>query len=142
MTLDIVAMLFDMLFEDPKVPIALKGLVGRLQIPLLKVAIADKAFFAKKTHPARLMLDAFGEVALRLPPDFAPEHPLFVKLEAIVQYVVDTFQDDVAVFESGDQQLHNVIAEEDVRVAVESRAVTEQAEQAENLAVAKAAAED
>jgi hypothetical protein len=142
MTLDIVAMLFDVLFDDPKVPIALKGLVGRLQIPLLKVAIADKAFFAKKTHPARTMLDAFGEVALRLPPDFAPEHPLFVKLEAIVQYVVDGFQDDVAVFESVDQQLHNVIAEEDVRVAVEARAVTEQAEQAENLAVAKSAAED
>ncbi len=142
MTLDIVAMLFDILFDDPKVPIALKGLVGRLQIPLLKVAIADKSFFSKKTHPARTMLDAFGEVSLRLPPDFSPEHRLFVKIEAIVQYVVDTFQDDVAVFESGDQQLHNVIAEEDVRVAVESRAVTEQAEQAENLALAKTAAED
>jgi len=142
MTLDIVAMLFDILFDDPKVPIALKGLVGRLQIPLLKVAIADKSFFATKTHPARTMLDAFGEIALRLPPDFAPEHPVFVKVEAIVQYVVDAFQDDVAVFESADQQLHNVIAEEDVRVAVESRAITDQAEQAENLEVAKSAAED
>ena len=142
MTLDIVAMLFDMLFDDPKVPIALKGLVGRLQIPLLKVAIKDKSFFAKKMHPARTMLDAFGEIALRLPADFGPEHPLFVKLEAIVQYVVDAFQDDVAVFESIDQQLHNVIAEEDVRVAVEARAVTDQAEQVENLEVAKSAAED
>jgi hypothetical protein len=142
MTLDIVAMLFDMLFDDPKIPIALKGLVGRLQIPMLKVAIADKAFFSRKTHPARLMLDAFGEIALRLPPDLSTDHPLFVKLEAIVQYVVDGFQDDVAIFEAVQQQLLGVIAEEDARVAVETRQVAEAAEQAENLAVAKAAAED
>lgn len=142
MTLDIVAMLFDMLFDDPKIPIALKGLIGRLQIPMLKVAIADKAFFSKKSHPARLMLDTFGEIALRLPPEFAPEHVMFVKLEAIVQYLVGGFQDDVAIFESVEQQLRGMIAEEDARVAAETRAVAEHAEQSENLAVAKSAAED
>ena len=142
MTLDIVAMLFDMLFDDPKIPIALKGLIGRLQIPMLKVAIADKAFFSKKTHPARVMLDSFGEIALRLPPELGPDDALFVQLEAIVHYVVDGFQDDVAIFETVEQQLRGVIAGEDARVAAESRAVIEQAEQAEKLAVAKIAAED
>jgi hypothetical protein len=142
MTLDIVAMLFDMLFDDPKIPIALKGLVGRLQIPMLKVAIADKAFFSKKSHPARLMLDALGEIALRLPPEFAPEHVMFVKLEAIVQYLVGSFQDDVAIFENVAQQLRGMLAEEDARVAAETREVAERAEQSENLAVAKSAAED
>jgi hypothetical protein len=142
MTLDIVAMLFDMLFDDPKIPIALKGLIGRLQIPMLKAAIADKAFFSKKSHPARLMLDAFGEIALRLPPEFAPEHVMFVKLEAIVQYLVGSFQDDVAIFEGVEQQLRAMIAEEDARVAAETREVAEHAEQSENLAVAKSAAED
>jgi Protein of unknown function (DUF1631) len=142
MTLDIVAMLFDMLFDDPKIPIALKGLIGRLQIPMLKVAIADKAFFSKKSHPARVMLDAFGEVALRLPPEFGPHDVLFMQLEAIVHYVVDGFQDDVAIFTTVEQQLRGVIAEEEGRVATESRAVTEQAEQTEKLALAKSAAED
>jgi hypothetical protein len=141
-TLDIVAMLFDMLFDDPKIPIALKGLIGRLQIPMLKVAIADKALFSQKSHPARVMLDAFGEVALRLPPDFGPEHALFMQLEAIVHYVVDGFQEDVAIFTTVEQQLRGVIAQEEARVATESRAVTEQAEQAENLALAKSAAEE
>ncbi|HEX7811770.1 MAG TPA: DUF1631 family protein, partial [Burkholderiales bacterium] len=60
MTLDIVALLFDQLFDDPKIPIGVKGLIGRLQIPFLKVAIADKAFFSKKAHPARQMLDSLG----------------------------------------------------------------------------------
>src|SRR5678815_3725243 len=34
MTLDVVAMLFDQLFEDPKIPLGAKGLIGRMQIPV------------------------------------------------------------------------------------------------------------
>src|SRR6185369_8250007 len=45
MTLDVVALLFDQLFDDAKIPLGAKGLIGRLQIPMLKVAIADKEFF-------------------------------------------------------------------------------------------------
>jgi len=70
MTLDIVSMLFDELFDDPKVPIALKGIIGRLQLPMLKVALADKELFTKKGHPARRLLDALGQIGMRLPADF------------------------------------------------------------------------
>ena len=34
----IVAMLFDQIFDDPKIPIALKGLIGRLQLPFVAMA--------------------------------------------------------------------------------------------------------
>jgi hypothetical protein len=141
-TLDIVAMLFDQLFDDPNIPAALKGLIGRLQIPMLKVAIADKSFFGKKTHPARRLLDTFGEIALQLPPDFNSESGAFVHMEAIVQHLLDNFQDDVGVFEASRAKLHDVIAEQQKSVAAETRAVTERVEQTENLAVAKTAAED
>jgi len=77
MTLDIVAMLFDQLFDDPKIPIAVKGFIGRMQIPMLKVAIADKEFFSKKTHPARRLLDTLGEISSRLPADFNVSNPLY-----------------------------------------------------------------
>src|SRR5689334_4086454 len=96
-TLDIVSMLFDQLFEDPKIPEALKGLIGRLQIPTLKVAIADKTFFGNKEHPARLLLDTFGEVAVRLAEDFSAESPTFVHLEAIVGHLVGNFKEDIGV---------------------------------------------
>ncbi|MSQ59826.1 MAG: DUF1631 family protein [Betaproteobacteria bacterium] len=45
MTLDIVSMLFDQILDDKKIPDAMKVLIGRLQIPILKVAILDKSFF-------------------------------------------------------------------------------------------------
>jgi hypothetical protein len=65
MTLGIVAMLFDEIFDDPKIPIALKGLIGHLQLPMLKVAIADKDLFSGKNHPARQLLNTLGQVGLR-----------------------------------------------------------------------------
>jgi exonuclease VII small subunit len=141
-TLDILSLLFDQLFDDPKVPVGLKGLIGRLQIPMLKVAIADKSFFAKKTHPARQLLDMFGEVAVRLPADFTSDSSTFMHLEAIVQHILDNFQDDVGIFDSAREQLQGVVAEHDRQVEVETRAVAEKVEQTENLAVAKTAAED
>ena len=142
LTLDVVAMLFDQLFDDPKIPIGLKGLIGRLQIPMLKVAIADKSFFSKKTHPARLALDRFGEIALRLPPDFDARSPLFVTLEEIVQQLLDGFREDLSIFTRVEEQLRSVIEQDEKRIEAESRALAERAAQAESLAVAKTAAED
>ena len=141
-TLDIVSMLFDQLFDDPKIPAGLKGLIGRLQIPMLKVAIADKTFFAKKTHPARQMLDTFGDIAVRLPAEFSADSAAFVHLEVIVQHLIDTYQDDLTVFEGARAQLLEVIAEHDKQVEAETKAVAQRIEQSENLAVAKTAAED
>ncbi len=141
-TLDIVSMMFDELFDDPKIPVGLKGLIGRLQIPMLKVAIADKSFFGKKTHPARLLLDTFGEVAVRLAADFNPDSTTYVHLEAIVQHLVNTFQDDVGVFERAREQLSEVIAAHDQQVEAATRAESERIEHTENLSAAKSAAQD
>src|SRR6185436_18903109 len=141
-TLDIVSMMFDELFDDPKIPAGLKGLIGKLQIPMLKVAIADKSFFGKKTHPARLLLDTFGEVAVRLATDFNPDSTTYVHLEAIVQHLVNTFQDDVGVFERAREQLNEVIAEHDKQLEAATRATSERIEQTENLSAAKTAAQD
>jgi hypothetical protein len=142
MTLDIVAMLFDQLFDDPKIPIGLKGLIGRLQIPVLKVAIADKSLFSNKSHPARQLLDTLGEVALRLPADFNAPHPLFSRLEAGIQEIVSGFQDDMAIFDRVSETLQALVAEEDQKVEHQASAIAARMEQAENLALAKTAAQE
>ncbi|HXR57723.1 MAG TPA: DUF1631 family protein, partial [Burkholderiales bacterium] len=141
-TLDIVSLLFDQLFDDPNIPVGLKGLIGRLQIPMLKVAIADKALFTKKTHPARQLLDTFGEVAVRLADDFNADSPTFVHLEAIVGHLVANFQEDVGVFDRAREQLKELTADHDKKVEEASQAEAKRIEQTENLSAAKSAAED
>ncbi len=137
LTLDIVAMLFDQLFDDPRIPIAVKGLIGRMQICILKVAIADKEFFSQKAHPARRMLDRLGEISLRLPADFGIANPLFAALESIIQYLLDRFEDNVDIFDHVSERLEHLVDDEDQRVARETHAATERIKQAETMGVSK-----
>jgi hypothetical protein len=141
MTLDIIAMLFDVLFDDPKVPTGIKGLIGRLQIPVLKVAIADKSFFSHKTHPARQLLDAVGEVAMRLPTDFSDSNPLFAQVETIVQELVEGFNDDLAIFGSVRERLLSLIAQEDERIEAHTQEEVKRVEALENLSFSRSVAE-
>jgi hypothetical protein len=141
MTLDIVALLFDQLFDDPKIPIGVKGLIGRLQIPFLKVAIADKAFFSKKAHPARQMLDSLGEVAARLPVDVNASDPTFMRLDEILQGLMDRFEENVEIFDAVRDQLEALVVEEDQRIEEQALADERQVEQRESLALAKTVAQ-
>jgi hypothetical protein len=142
MTLDIVAMLFDELFDDPKIPIALKGLIGHLQLPMLKVAIADKDLFSSKTHPARQLLDVLGQIGLRLPQDFGAESPLFPRLEAFIKELVDGFQEKMEIFDTVRAELQKLIDESDATVAKSMEATEKEMEKGERLALAKVAAEE
>ena len=142
MTLDVVAMLFDQLFDDPKIPLGAKGLIGRMQIPMLKVAIADKDLFSKKNHPARLLLDTMAEIAIRLPTDFNTGSKLFGHLETIIQGLVSGYEDDVEIFSIVRDQLVQLMAREDERIQKESKAAAERVLQEEALAVAKSVAQE
>ncbi len=141
MTLDIVALLFDQLFDDPRIPIGVKGLIGRLQIPMLKIAIADKTFFSKKTHPARLMLDTLGELAVRLPADVNASNPVFANMAAILQELQDEFEDDVEIFVTMRERLQGLIAEADKLIEQETLSTVERVQQNESLALAKTVAQ-
>ena len=55
--IDMVSMIFGFILEDDNLPDPIKLLLGRLQIPLVKIAIVEKAFFAEKEHPERLLLN-------------------------------------------------------------------------------------
>ena len=141
MTLDIVARLFDQLFDDPKIPLGAKGLIGRLQIPILKVAIADKDLFSNKTHPARRLLDTLGEIAIRLPVDFNTGSALFGHLETILQELISGFKDEVDIFDIVRDQLIALMASEDQRVEAASREAAERIVQEEAMSVAKGVAQ-
>ena len=141
-TLDIVARLFDELFDDPKVHVVLKSLIGRLQLPMLKVAIADKDLFTKKEHPARQLLDTLGQIGMRLPPEFDTSRPLFARLDKFVQELVDGFKEKLEIFDKVRAELEAIIAEDDQRVAREMQATEQQLRQNESLALGKAAAQE
>jgi len=141
-TLDIMALLFDRILEDRKIPDGIKWLIGRLQIPMLKVAILDKSFFSSRTHPARQLLDALGEIAVGLPPDLDSSNPIYKRVEAIVEKLIDCFEESLEIFDSLRRELREVIAQENQRAEEQTRSAAKRIEQKEMLAVAKVLARD
>ncbi|MEO8385925.1 MAG: DUF1631 domain-containing protein [Betaproteobacteria bacterium] len=98
MTIDIVAMLFDFVFDDKAVPDAIKALIARLQIPILKVAILDKSFFSRKNHPARRLLDLLADASVSFVGDATHEDSLYLKTQEVVDCIQADFDTDIQLF--------------------------------------------
>lgn len=112
-TIDIVAMLFDFIFDDAKIPDVIKALVGRLQIPVLKVALLDKSFFSSKAHPARRLLDGISRAAVAWGDTVDQDDPLFQEIAFIAERIQGDFERDVQIFTDALNLLNAVIAERD-----------------------------
>ncbi len=111
-TIDVVSMLFDFFFDDEALPDPIKVLIGRLQIPMLKVAIIDKDFFNQKKHPARKLLDSISRASLGWSEGHADEQPLIDKTEEIVNFLISEFDEDISVFEEAYINFENFLTDQ------------------------------
>jgi hypothetical protein len=64
--IEIVSLMFQAILADERLPPALRVWFGRLQVPVLRVALAEPEFFALADHPARRMIDRMGACAMGL----------------------------------------------------------------------------
>lgn len=98
-TIDLVGMLFDHLSEDLKPGSGSGTLLAKLQVPILKVALNDKSFFARRHHPARQLLNSMAESAQLWLDDDDADPALFGKMQLVVDRVLTEFDQDPKVFE-------------------------------------------
>lgn len=97
--IDVIGMLFDFILDDRNVPDAMKALLGRLQIPMLKVAVIDRSFFGNKHHPARRLLNALARAAVGWVDDGdRSAKSLYGRIESAVTRILNDFSDDVGLF--------------------------------------------
>jgi len=97
--INLVSMLFDFILDDDDLPTAMKALIGRLQIPLLKVAILDKSFFNAETHPARRLLNALAKAGIGWSSHDQGGDALYAKIEEVVFRILNEFIDDLGIFD-------------------------------------------
>lgn len=98
--INLVSMLFDFILEDRQLDPVMKVLIGRLQIPVLKVALSDRSFFNRGGHPVRKLLNELAMAAI----GWTEKKPgtrdaLKDKIEEVVSRVLSEFTDNVALFE-------------------------------------------
>jgi hypothetical protein len=144
--INLVSMLFEFILDDRSLPDSLKALIARMQIPMLKVAVLDKTFFSRGSHPARRLLNDIASAALGWSDqDHAQRDTLYQKIEYVVQRLLHDFVDDPSIFSellaeflafTGDERRCSDLLEQRTRDAEEGSAKAElarrQVEQALN----------
>lgn len=120
--IDIVATLFDFIFDDDRVPTLMKALIGRMQLPVLKLALSDHEFFSDRQHPARRLINTLAQAASTWDGEFTNDSSLYLIAEPLVQRIQDSGGNDAAAFASGLAALEAFLGEQE-RLADE-RAVT------------------
>jgi hypothetical protein len=142
-TIELVAMLFDFVSADRQLPDAIKALLGRLQIPVLKAAMLDKEFFSHRKHPARLLVNRYAEAGIAWQPENGPADPLYQKIHEGVARIQADFTDELDLFAQVLADFEAYLAEEErqaeqiVQASAEDITSDERQELAQIVAVAE-----
>lgn len=63
-TIEIVALLFQSILTEERIPTSVRVWFARLQMPVLRVAVGEPDFFATVDHPARRLIDRMGSCVM------------------------------------------------------------------------------
>ena len=97
--INFVSLLFEYIIDDHLLPTAVRALLSRLQIPVLKLSKIDELFFRQRAHPARRLLNGLASVGMELSDETIDRgDPVFTRMENIVDRLLTGFDDDPRIF--------------------------------------------
>ena len=96
--IEVVALIFDSILTEERIPSSLRVWFARLQMPVLRHAMTDPGFLASTDHPARLLIDRMGSCVMGFDPSVSIE-PLEQEIKRIVQVIEQYPETGRRVFE-------------------------------------------
>lgn len=96
--IEVVALIFDSILAEERLPPSIRVWFARLQMPVLRVALVDADFLGSTDHPARLLLDRMGACVMGFDASVSLE-PLEAEMRRIVQVVEQYPETGRKVFE-------------------------------------------
>ena len=135
--IEMVALMFQAILAEERIPPAIRVWFARLQMPVLRVALSDPDFFGSINHPARQLIDRMGSCVMGFDASGISGSAMEAEIKRIVQVieqypetgkrvfqiVYDEFQKFLAKFLTGKEQTQKVVS------------VAQQVEQKETLAI-------
>ncbi len=91
-TIEIVAMMFQALLTEDRLPAAVRVWFARLQMPVLRVAVSEPDFFAANDHPARQLIDRMGACVMGFAGSSSADGSVNVALEREIKRVVQVVE--------------------------------------------------
>jgi Protein of unknown function (DUF1631) len=136
-TIEIVALMFQAILSEERIPPGIRVWFARLQMPVLRTALADPDFLSTTDHPARLLIDRMGSCVMGFDQSAVQGAAMELEVKRIVQVieqypesgkkvyqiVYDEFQKFLAKFLTGNETAQKVVS------------VAQQVEQKETLAI-------
>lgn len=99
--INLVTLLFEAIWHDSSVPIPIKELIGRTQVTIIKVALADVDFFNDENHPARAVLNEFAAAGIGWAEvEDLEQDPLYQKISELVDRMLRDYSGDIELFDN------------------------------------------
>ncbi len=136
-TIDLVGMLFDHVMKDVRPNSPAAALLAKLQVPLLRVALADKAFFTRQQHPARQMLNTIAETGVYWLGEEDADQVLVGKMQSVVDRTVRDYDGDIGLFSNLLEDLGSHMQTVSRKAEVAEKRHVEAARGKEKLALAR-----
>lgn len=134
---ELLGMLYSQIEREVRRDTPAVGLLGRLQVPLLRIALQDRAFFVRQQHPARQLLNAVAESGANWLGDEDIDPQLVHSLRNAVEHVVQNFREDPAAFDAANRDLQTNLQQLARKAEVTERRHVEAARGKEKLELAK-----
>lgn len=116
------------------------GLLEQLQIPMLRVALADEHFLEDRDHPARQLFDSIAAAGDLWMDDRPEDSPTFQKLDQAVATILAEYRGDAGIFRQLLEDLQKHIALLSRKAQVAEKRHVQACKGKERLHMARAAA--
>ncbi|WP_395791253.1 DUF1631 domain-containing protein [Aquimonas sp.] len=138
--IDLVGMLFEVLLEERDFHTDTRRTISRLIVPFIKVAMLDRRMFLQKSHPARKLLNSLAEACEGNSGEAPQDRELLDRVRRTVDRLSVEFNEDVAIFETLEQEFREFIEQHRRRIALAERRAAEAQRGKERLEFARSAA--
>ncbi|MFT3718367.1 DUF1631 family protein [Pseudorhodoferax sp.] len=136
-TIEIVALMFQSILAEERIPAAIRVWFARLQLPVLRVALAEPEFFGTLNHPARQLIDRMGSCVLGFDARAIGGSALEAEIRRVVQVIEQYPETGRRVFQLVYDEFQKFLSRYLTEKGAASKVVSvaQQVEQKETLAI-------
>lgn len=135
--IDLIGLLFEAICDVHRLWDEGRGLLGRLVLPYLKLALHDDSLFVQPSHPARRLLDVLTEACESNRGASPHDRELLDRAQQAVERVIAEYQEDLTVFELAASELNELVVQQRRRIELAERRAAEAAFGRERLMQAR-----
>lgn len=135
--IEVVALMFQSILSEDRIPPAVRVWFARLQVPVLRVALAEPEFFSNLSHPARQLIDRMGSCVLGFDASSISGSALEAEIRRVVQVIEQYPETGRRVFQLVHDEFEKFLAKFLTEKQATSRlvSVAQQVEQKETLTI-------